>query len=76
MSHTESLTGIERRLELEALAGNLESARELAYFERFSDYTTNLDACPEAAEAYEKARAQYYENADCDSADDDMGRRS
>jgi len=52
---------VEKRLEQEALAGNLESARELAFFERYNSFTTNLDACPAAAEAYEKARIEWLE---------------
>lgn len=60
---------VERRLEKEALSGDIESAKELAFFERFNSITTNLDACPAAAEAYEKARASLLEDMDNDSAD-------
>ena len=63
-----------KTLEKEALAGNLESARELAFFERHSDFTVNLDACPAAAEEYEKARTEYLADMGNDDADDDMGK--
>jgi len=64
---------VDFRLEREALSGNLESARELAFFERYNSITTNLDACPEAAEAYEIARAKLLNDLGNDDADDDMG---
>ena len=67
---------VEKRLEQEALSGNLESARELAFFERFNEYTTNLDACPAAAEEYEKARSYWLEHRFDNDADDDARERA
>ena len=46
-------------LEQLSLQGDLDAARALAYFERDMSFTTNLDACPEAAEAYEIERARH-----------------
>ena len=44
-------------LESAALKGDLKAARDLATLESSLSVTTNLDACPEAAEAYEDQRA-------------------
>ena len=47
-------------LESAALKGDLKAARDLATLESALSVTTNLDACPEAAEAYEAQRDEIF----------------